>query len=227
MNHKYLLCLSLAVFVGAALYADDYRWIKGTFTWKGNGTMITQVVPLYGETYRVNYASPQKGPLSITVLDAATKKPLPPKELLKSRQVLQPGSKSADGLQFAMLVIEGDGRPWEVRLDQCLTSVQEWRLKGVLEEQKKPATKLGVWAGTGSEKIVFTAQNAPWKLHVIQETEGNVVVTVTSDDAKLYYSTQLNSAGQEGEGWITVAGPVTVSVTASDTDWTIEAEKRQ
>lgn len=225
MNKKYLFCLSLVAFLGVCLHADDYRWIKGTFSWKGNGTMITQVVPLYGETYRVNYSSSQKGPLSITVIDAATKQPLPPKELVKSRQVLQPNSKSSSGPQFAMLLIEGDGRPWEVRLDQCLTSVQEWRLKGFLEEQKKPSTKLGVWAGTGSEEIVFTSQDAPWKLHVTQETEGDVVVTVTSDDAKLYYKTHLNSVGQEGEGWITVAGPVTVNVTASDTDWTVEAEK--
>ena len=185
----------LACLASLALYADDYRWIKGTFSWKGNGAMITQVIPLYGETYRVNYASPQKGPLSITVLDAETKKPLPPKELVKSRQVLQPSSKSSSGPQFAMLLIEGDGRPWEVRLDQCLSSVQEWRLMRFLEEQKKPATKLAAWAGTGSEEIVFTAPATFWKLHVVQETEGEVVVTVVSENAQLYYKTHLRSAG--------------------------------
>ena len=211
--------------LASSLQADDYRWIKGTFTWKGNGTMMTQVIPLYGETYRVNYSSPQKGPLSITLLDADTKKPLPPKELVKTRQVLQPSSKSSSGPQFAILLIEGDGRPWEVRLDQCLSSVQEWRLMGFQNEQKKPATKLGVWAGTGSDEISFTAPSAPWKLKVLQETEGEVVVAVISEKAKLYYTTHLRQAEQSGEGWIPFEGPVTIKVTASNADWTIEAEK--
>ena len=95
-----------------------------------------------------------------------------------------------------------------------------------LEEQKKPATKLAAWAGTGSEEIVFTAPATFWKLHVVQETEGEVVVTVVSENAQLYYKTHLRSAGQSGEGWFSIAGPVTISVIASDADWTIEAEQQ-
>ena len=68
MKRNLLFGVLFGLLLASSLQADDYRWIKGTFTWKGNGTMMTQVIPLYGETYRVNYSSPQKGPLSITLL---------------------------------------------------------------------------------------------------------------------------------------------------------------
>ena len=215
--------LVMAVWAGT-LQADDYRWVEGTFVWKGNGTVMTQVLPLFGETFRVNYASPQKGALRITVVDANTRKPLPSKELVKTKQVLQPGSRSGDGFRQARLLIEGDGRPWEVRLDQCLTSVQEWRLKSMQEEQKaKAAEALGVWTGTGAEEIVYDAK-APWKLKISQYGEGEVAVTVTSENATVYYKARLRGIGQTGEGYIPVAGKATISVTTiGGSDWTIEA----
>ena len=189
---------------------------------------MTQMLPLFGEKFRVNYVSPQKGALRITVVDANTRKPLPSKELMKTKQVLQPGSRSGDGFRQARLLIEGDGRPWEVRLDQCLTSVQEWRLKGMQEEQKaKAAEALGVWTGTSSEEIVYDAK-APWKLKISQYGEGEVAVTVavtvTSGNATVYYKARLHGIGQTGEGYIPVPGKANISVTAiGESDWTIEA----
>ena len=225
MNNKFLYCLSLTVFLAVGLQADDYRWVKGTFSWKGNGTLTTQVIPLYGESYRVSYASPRKGALRITVVDASPRKSFPAKEIVNTKQLSQPGSKSAVGPQSAMLIIEGDGRPWEVRIDQCLDSVQEWKLINFKKEFRQPVEKLGIWVGTGSEEIVFDGKSAPWKFRVVQDGEGVVAVSVTSEQNKLYYKTQLNGPAQNGEGWIHVAGPVTIKVDASDTDWTIEAVK--
>ena len=51
-------------------------------------------------------------------------------------------------------------------------------------------------------------------------------LAVVSENAQLYYKTHLRSAGQSGEGWFSIAGPVTISVIASDADWTIEAEQQ-
>lgn len=226
MKNNALFSLFLIAAASLVLHADDYRWVKGTFSWKGNGTLTTQVIPLYGETYRVSYASPQKGALRVTVLDAATRNPLLPKEIVDTKQVLQPSSKSSSGPQEAMLLIEGDGRPWEVRIDQCLTSAQEWRLLNFKKEPQQPAEALGVWAGTGCEEIAFAAKGAPWKFRVTQEGEGVVAVAVTPEgQAKPLFKTQLNAPGASGEGWITVAGPVVIKVAATDTDWTIEAAK--
>ncbi len=225
MKHNVLFGCFLVALASLCLQADDYRWVKGTFSWKGNGTLVTQVIPLYGETYRVSYASPKKGALRITVVDAATRKPLPPKEIVDTQKLLQPSGKSTSGPQYARLVIEGDGNPWEVRVDQCLSSVQEWKLIGFQKEQKKPAERLGVWAGTGCEEIVFDAQPAPWKFRIMQDGEGVVSVTITSSDKKVCYKTQLHGAGQSGEGWITATDQVVIAVSATDTDWTIEAVK--
>ncbi|MBR4125025.1 MAG: hypothetical protein IKR13_02370 [Victivallales bacterium] len=215
----------MTALLAVCLHADDYRWVKGTFSWKGNGTLTTQVIPLYGESYRVNYASPQKGALRITVVDAAPRGALPTKEIVNTQKVFQPGSKSASGPQNAMLIIEGDGRPWEVRVDQCLSSIQEWKLKLFLKEQQKPVERLAVWTGTGSEELIFDGKSAPWKIRVAQEGDGVVAVSVKSEKSKSYYQTQLYGNGQKGEGWIPAAGTVTINVIASDTDWSIEAVK--
>ncbi len=226
MNKKFLCCFSVMVFLAVGLHADDYRWIKNTFSWRGNGTLTTQVIPLFGESYRVSYSSAQKGALRITVVDMATRRPLPPKEIVKTKQLLQPGSKSTSGPQKAVLVIEGDSHPWEVRIDQCLDSMQEWDLMNFQKKQNPPEEHLAIWTGTGSEEIVFDGKSAPWKFRVVQEGEGMVNVAVTSDTAKLYYKTYLHNPAQSGEGWITTAGTVTIKVTAAnDTEWTIEALK--
>ncbi len=221
----FLVFLALASFT---LSADDFCWVNKTFRWNGTGTVCTEVFPLFGDDFRINYAAARNGALKITLVDAATKKPKPSKVVVSSKQLQGADRKSFSGLEKAYLVIEGDSRGWSVSVDQYLDSVQEWRLKTYQEERgAAQVRKLGVWAEQGSQQFQFTPQEKPWRItvHNQGEEEGTVRVTVRTVDQRLLFQSSVKTASNMATGWIHTTAPVTITLECgADVPWLVEAD---
>lgn len=219
-----LVFLALAT---CALSADDFCWVNKTSRWNGAGTVCTEVFPLFGDDFRINYAAGRNGALKITLVDADTKRPRPSRVVVNSKQLQMADRKGFSGLKKAYLVIEGDSRGWTVSVDQYLDSIQEWRLKTYQEERANmPVRKLGIWAEQGSQQLQFTPQEKPWRITAHNQGEaGSLRVTVRAGEQRILFQSSVKSSADVASGWIHTTAPVTITLECgADMPWMVEAD---
>ncbi len=221
------LMLFFGLVFGLAITAsalDEYCWVRRTFAWSGNGYRRTEVIPLFGEEFRIRYATePRGGSLNITLCDGVAKNPRKPVPVIASNRLHNIGWKGFKGYQQIYLVIEGDAATeWIVEVDQYLDTIAEWRLRNYLGKLKPPTKKEATWAGSETTEWEYTPRVVPYQLSLTRTGETNVGMSVTTvEGGEMLFSTHFNQTGAT-TGWIATPAPVKIHIDASSSDWKLD-----
>ncbi len=223
---KFLTVVLVAITLG--LVASDDVWVKNTFTWRGNGVMITEPIPVHGSSFRVRCSSPNSGPLRIIVesVDGNAEK-----EILNRQRLDETTTKrytpQMEQLRFRII---GDTRGWKVEIDQLMDSIQEWRYRRYVADRKTaPERKIGEWVNDGAQEFSFTIKQSPCRMQLRQEGNDYVTLTVRNNAGDTILQTTTMQKDEVLNGSIFETGEVHVTIyTKADCGWTLSAftEKR-
>lgn len=208
------------------LLAEDYRWVKRSYSWHGTGVRSTEPVKVFGDDIRIRIWSPQRGPLKVTIHDvnpdASARRAS--RVLFKESSLQRAASKELTGYREFYLTIEGDSRQWIVELDQYLDRIGEWRYLSYTKTLPEEMLKEATWAGDEAQRIDYSPRKAPYQLRCTQSGAGKLRIAAYSADNTLLFENTLNSDGATAAGWIYTLGDATIIAEGAEgTSWRIEA----
>ena len=222
---KLMLYFGLVFGLAASVIAaDEYCWVRRTFAWSGNGYRRTEVIPLFGDEFRIRYATePRGGSLTVTLCDGVAKDPRKPVPVIAAAKLHNIGWKGFKGYKQVYLVIEGDpATEWIVEVDQYLDTIAEWRLRNYTGKLKPPTKKEATWAGSESIEWEYTPRVTPYQIYLTRTGETNVGAEVkTVEGEELLFSTHFNQTGVT-TGWIASPAPVKIHIDASSSEWQLD-----
>ena len=224
-NLIFRMAFCIAMLASAAmLRADDYQWVRRTYSWRCSGLMRTATVPIFGEDIVIRVSSPTKAVVRVTLFDeqdkvASRRAP----EVICENTHLRSSSSSFSGLKKISLLVESS-RECLVEIDQYLDTVEEWRLKNWLQKRSTlTPRKLAMWAGDTTQSFLFTPKMPCTRLSFTQRSEGSVELIATAKDGTVLFRRFMNISGQHVNGWLHTSDEVSFSVQAAKgTAWLLE-----
>ena len=223
---KFLTVILFAITLGLA--ASDDVWVKNTFSWRGNGVLLTEPIPVHGSSFRLRCSSPGGGPLRIIVESVDGKAE---KEILNRQRLESVTTKRyTPQLEQVRLRIIGDTRGWKIEIDQLMDSIQEWKYRRYIADRKSaPERKIGEWMNDGGQEFSFTVKQTPCRMQLRQEGTDYVTLTVRNNAGDILLQTTTMQKDEVLNGSLFETGEVFVTIYAKeDCGWTVSAfaEKR-
>lgn len=194
-------------------------------TISGCGTLQTDLIPIKGEKWKINYKSNGRIPFVVDMFDA---KGVKIASLVKSNNK-QPSQDSRTGtitsaMTNVFLRIQGSDNGWSMTFSLLVDDVDNWELSKN-KKQIQQLAKYGMWTGEAGEiiKIPINLPSNHWKIKFVSFEQGRLKASVSDADGNSLINTYLFSPG-ESEAWIHQAGNFIIEAEAMATPWSIEID---
>ncbi len=216
ITHSLLLFLFCMILCALKAEAQEARWIE-TNSWSGIGTQQTEIFPVQGNKWRIKYRFRGTGIFQVGIYDEHNQFVDIAADL---REPMYGRKTRRDNGNF-YLAITGIDAKWEVKIEQYVTVIQEWRLLKLAEQPKEPLVKVGTWIGSdGNLEQEVTIPADDWVVEYEGEGSGFAQILVLDDSGKVVVGVNMQKP-MKARGWGHQAGQYVLKAVAADMDWKV------
>ncbi|MFO7820522.1 MAG: hypothetical protein R6V56_00460 [Lentisphaeria bacterium] len=218
-----LILLGLTVFVPRTR-AETRQWVI-TREWEGRGPMTTPMFKVNGSKWRLIYRHSSNTVFHVDIFDE------------NHNKIKTASSSNAPFYSFITLKergvyylkIRGTEAPWDVKVKQLVTSLEEWDLLQSLRKRRKKLEPLASRYGdAGEETLPVTVPQGSWQIKYAADNEdGEMTLRVKlkqPDGGKKAFKPQKCTLSGRGQAstWVHFPGEFKLEIEAEDTPWKVD-----